>query len=213
MKKIGIIITAVTLSVLICALGAFAAGSNRSINTNDEEGEVQTVLQTSDPSFNETSTTLNFTNCPADGAGVQHSTNNQGSFIDQNEDGVCDNLGSATRPSDGSGNQYGTNNRNQWIDQDADGIYNYSDTAAQPADGTGFQYGANNHNIFVDQDGDGICDQAGSTCCSSNCIGNQYRANCQNQFIDQNNDGVCDRIDAQERGEKLGYQYRNGIKK
>lgn len=145
MKKIGIIITAVTLSVLICALGAFAAGPNRPINTNDEEGEVQTVLQTSDPSFNETSTTLNFTYCPADG--------------------------------------------------------------------TGFQYGANNHNIFVDQDGDGICDQAGSTCYSSNCIGNQYRVNCQNQFIDQNNDGVCDRIDAQERGEKLGYQYRNGIKK
>lgn len=58
MKKIGIIITAVTLSVLVCALGAFAAGSNRSINTNDEEGEVQTVLQTSDPSFNETSISI-----------------------------------------------------------------------------------------------------------------------------------------------------------
>ncbi len=58
MKKIGIIITAVTLSVLICALGAFAAGSNRPINTNDEEGEVQTVLQTSDPSFNETNISI-----------------------------------------------------------------------------------------------------------------------------------------------------------
>lgn len=58
MKKIGIIITAVTLSLLICALGAFAAGSNRPINTNDEEGEVQTVLQTSDPSFNETNISI-----------------------------------------------------------------------------------------------------------------------------------------------------------
>lgn len=212
MKKIGIIITAVTLSVLVCAVGALATGFNHPNNAGQEEGETPVVPLTSDPSFEETSTTLNFTDCPTNGIGLRHSTNNQSSFIDQNEDGVCDNLGSATRPFDGTGNQYGAYNRNQWMDQDSDGICDYSGTAVQPADGTGVQYGANNHDTFVDQNGDGICDQAGSTDCSSDGPGNQYRTNHKNPFIDPNNDGICDRVNEQESGEKLGQQYRNGKK-
>lgn len=90
-------------------------------------------------------------------------------FVDQNEDGLCDNFSSGT--SQGAGQNF--------VDNNSDGVCdNFASGTSQGA-------GQN----FVDNNGDGICDNFAS--------GNTGKGNGQGNrqnFVDSNGDGICDNM-------------------
>lgn len=73
--------------------------------------------------------------CPKNGTGKGYHCVN-GNFVDENNDGICDNCGNVICPQNGTGNGCRRGNGN-FIDENKDGICDNYDNAVRPQNGTG----------------------------------------------------------------------------
>ncbi|MBU6998633.1 MAG: hypothetical protein HXS41_15000 [Theionarchaea archaeon] len=99
------------------------------------------------------------------GRGGGQSNGQELSFVDEDNDGVCDYAQNGQCNGSGNGG---------FVDNDNDGVcdnYQY-----------GHRYGYQNRQ-FVDEDNDGVCDYAQNGQCNGNGTGD---------FVDEDNDGICD---------------------
>lgn len=160
MKKLLVIIPAVVLGI-----GAATAGVLASAATEDK-----------------TSISVDYTSAfskasdrndeKQDSIAVSLKAAAQNNFIDENNDGICDNYADGACPQNGTGNGYGRGNSN-FVDENNDGICDNRADGTCPRNGTGNGYGRGNGN-FVDENNDGICDNYANGACPRNGTGNGY---------------------------------------
>lgn len=116
-KKLGFVTLVLVIAMGLSATAIFAANRQKNLAAiNSGNGSV----------------------CVAQGAaGVCNSLAVGQNFVDEDNDGMCDNMG--TRPGSGNGNQYGGAAGQNFVDENNDGVCDNMGTCL--GNGTGNQYG------------------------------------------------------------------------
>ncbi len=96
----------------------------------------------------------------------------QGNFVDDNNDGICDNYANGTCPQDGTGYGHHRGSGN-FVDDNNDGVCDNYANGVCPQDGTGYGHHRGSGN-FVDNN-DGVCDNYANGACPQNGTGHGCR--------------------------------------